>query len=249
MKEVMYDYFYQIEDKHWWFQGRRKIVMELIDKYYKKTPGAKVLDVGCGTGMMLKYLSKYGEVWGTDKDPKAIEYSKTKAPNTEIISGSIPEKIPEGKFDLVTALDIVEHIERDVEALKVIFNTLKNNGVLVMTVPAYQFLWSTHDEINEHKRRYQLPELKEKLERAGFNIIKISYYNVLLFLPIAFFLLLKKLFGSKKPKSHFEKMPNYIVNWLLEKIFSSERYLLPFFNFPLGVSIIAIASKKNKNNL
>lgn len=243
MKEVMYDYFYQIEDKHWWFQSRRKIVTKLIDKYYKTNADTKVLDVGCGTGMMLKYLAKYGEVWGIDKNKKAVEYSKKKTPKAKVLLGSVPEQMPEEKFDLVTALDIIEHIDKDVEALKSVASILKKDGLFVVTVPAYRFLWSAHDKINEHKRRYTLPEIKMKLEQAGFKIKKISYYNTFLFLPILLRISGEKLLYRGKAKFHFEKLPNRFINGLLKIIFSFERYFLPILNFPFGVSIIAFASK------
>lgn len=245
MKKIMYDYFYQIEDKHWWFQARKDIVMELIKKYYKPGANPRVLDIGCGTGMMLKYLSKYGKTWGIDKDLKAIEYAQKKAPKAKIILGSLPEKLPKGKFDLVTLLDVIEHVDKDQEALWTIANILKPQGVLVITVPAYHFLWTGHDDINLHKRRYAIGELKTKINNAGFKIRKISYYNNFLFLPIATAKLIKRFLKPNKSTSHFSaNVPPYFFNQSLKIIFSFEKYFLPYLNFPFGISLIVVASKK-----
>jgi len=241
----MYDYFYQVEDKHWWFQARKDIVMKLIDEYYNFKANTKVLDIGCGTGMMLKHLSKYGEVWGIDKDLKAVKYAKKKAPKAKIILGSLPERLPKEKFDLVTVLDVIEHIDKDQEALKAAANILKSQGVLVITVPAYRFLWTGHDEMNLHKRRYTVGELKTKINNAGFKIRKISYYNSFLFLPIALAKFFKRFFGRQRITSHLSNtVPPRFINQFLKVIFSSEKYLLPYLNFPFGISIVVIASKK-----
>lgn len=240
----MYKKFNQVEDKHWWFQARKEIVIKLIDRYYKLKHNAKVLDLGCGTGMMLNYLSKYGKVFGLDNNLEAIKYSKKKSPQAKIIFGSLPDHLPKEKFDLITALDLIEHIDKDTDGLEAISNILKPKGILIITVPAYQFLWSGQDKLSRHKRRYTLSELKIKLKQAGFEIKKISYYNTMLFLPAALVKFLNKFIWQGSPKSHFEKMPNCIINQMLKMIFSSEKHLLPFLNFPFGVSIIAIASKK-----
>lgn len=245
MEKVMYDFFYKLEDKHWWFQARKEILLRLIDKYCKPSSQAKVLDIGCGTGMVLKYLAKYGEVWGIDNSPKAVEYAKIRAPNAKIILGELPKKMPAERFDLITALDFLEHIEDDERFLESISDLLNDKGLLVITVPAFQFLWTGHDEMNLHKRRYTKRVLKEKIERIGLKIEKISYYNTILFVPIVLAKISKKLSPWHKKNSHFGKNPpSLFINNILKIIFSFEKYFLPFINFPFGISIIAIVQKK-----
>ena len=244
MEESMYDSFYKLEDKHWWFQARKEIVLKLIDKYFKKRSDSRIFDIGCGTGKMLNQLSRYGKVWGIDDDIKAVKYSQNKAPSATIILGSFPEAAPDENFDLVTVFDVIEHIDNDLGALKKIKSILRPGGVLILTVPAYNFLWDNHDNMNYHKRRYIAKELKEKIHKAGLRPLKISYYNSFLFFPVVVFKITKKIFSKSKRSSDLGKnLPPIFLNIILKAIFSSEKYFLPFFSFPFGVSIIAVAEK------
>ena len=240
----MYEYFNAIEERHWWFQARKEIVLRLIDQHYEKGKKLEVLDIGCGTGMTLKALEKYGEVWGLDKNIKAIEYSKKKAPEAQVMQGSFPAQVPAKQFDIITVLDVIEHIEEDGRALQKLAQTLKPNGIAVITAPAYKLHWTGHDDMNEHKRRYTAPELKQKLRDAGLEIKKISYYNTLLFFPIAAAKIMSRVF-SPHAKSHFTAAPPpAFLNLPLKAIFAFEKYLLPHINFPFGISIIAVATRK-----
>ena len=243
MQTQLYDYFQQIEDRHWWFQARKEIVLYTIERFFKKENKVDILDIGCGTGMMLQALGAYGNVWGLDKSAKAIAYAKNKAPNARLVVGSFPDHLPKKRFDIVTALDILEHIEDDTHALEKLGDVMKPGGITIITVPAYQFLWTAHDTVNEHKRRYTKSELQKKIQHAGLRIKKISYYNTFLFVPIATAKLIKRL--SHKQQSHFASTPpSALVNMPLRSIFSSEKYVLPYIDFPFGISIIAILSKK-----
>lgn len=245
MEQEMYTYFNAIEETHWWFQARKEIIKTLLNKYHKKNPEDHVLDVGCGTGMMAKELAEYGQVWGLDNDPSALEYSRKKAEGARFILGSLPDDMPARQFKLITLLDVLEHIENDTEALQKLEENLEPNGTLLITVPAYRFLWTSHDDINQHKRRYTIGELKEKIEGANLKIEKISYYNTFLFPPIV---AAKKIINALYPhrkKSHFGIMsPSPLINAPLKPIFTLEKYFLPHINFPFGISIIAVASKK-----
>ena len=147
----------------------------------------------------------------------------------------------ENEFDLITALDVIEHIDDDEQSLKVIQSLLSEKGTAIITVPAYMFLWSHFDELNEHKRRYTLSELQTKIKNAGLKIEKISYYNTLLF-PIAY--LVRKLNNllGRDGASDID-MPGETVNTILRKIFTSEKSLLRYFNLPFGVSILAVVKK------
>jgi len=245
MDNLSYDELNNLEKSHWWFQARKKILTKLTEKYYKYQPEAKVLDIGCGTGAILEQLKGLGKVWGIEKDKLAVDYCRQKMPKANITQGIFPEEVPAEKFDLVTILDVLEHIADDEKALQKASEILKPAGVLIVTVPAYKFIWSSHDQVNQHYRRYTLIELKQKLKKTGLRIKKISYFNTILFLPIVIGKVAKRIFGSSKPTSHLKDgLPPVFLNQILEMIFSLEKDLLPFFNLPFGISIIAIAKKQ-----
>jgi 2-polyprenyl-3-methyl-5-hydroxy-6-metoxy-1,4-benzoquinol methylase len=244
MEESIYDNFYRLEDKHWWFQGRKEIVMKLIEKYYKTKKDSMVLDIGCGTGMMVKNLLKYGNVLAMDKDARAIEYAKSKAPEANFLLGYFPENYPEGKFDLITAFDVMEHIDDDEKSFEVVTALLKPGGIFVATVPAYNFLWTAHDEVNFHKRRYSKKDLAEKIIKTGLVIRKISYYNSFLFVPGVTIKMFKKFTPFNKTKIDLgNNLPPAFLNRILQEIFSLEKFYLSRFNLPFGISLIAIAQK------
>ncbi len=238
----MYRIFFEIQKKHWWFVTRKNIVLDTIDQYFKKDNDAKILDIGCGSGLMLNSLKEIGQTYGMDMSDEAIKFSK-EIFDGHVAQGSLPDQVPfeNEQFSLITALDIIEHIDRDVESLEAMYKLLVPEGKIIITVPAYMFLWTSFDEMNEHKRRYTLTELKRKLIQTGFTIEKISYYNTLLF-PVVFVVrLLNKVFNRDSATDI--EMPNSIVNSTLAKIFGIEKYFLRLLNLPFGVSVIAVVSK------
>ncbi len=242
MNIEMYRIFFEIQKKHWWFTSKKIIVLDTISQYVSLNKSASILDIGCGSGLMLNALEKLGSTTGMDMSDEAIMFSKEifKGP---IEQGYLPNNIPfeSNQFNLITALDIIEHIEDDIASLKSIRTMLKQNGRAIITVPAYMFLWSHFDELNEHKRRYTLSELKFKLHQSGFTIEKITYYNTFLF-PLAYAVRkLNNLLG-RNGVSDID-MPGNVVNFLLQKIFSFEKFLLRFLNLPFGVSILAVVKK------
>lgn len=242
MQKIMYEKFFNLEMEHWWFQARKNIVLKLISRHIELKKNFKILDVGCGTGMMIEAIKNTFQInaAGIDNSPEAIKFSKKRELNIFLSSA---EKIEQkaDSIDLIMALDLIEHIENDAASLKEFNRVLKKHGYLILTVPAFNFLFSAHDAINEHRRRYRLKELGNKINLAGFKIIKISYYNSLLFFPILAAKLIKKL--TKDNHDHLKK-ENYIFNFILKKIFSSESFILKYFNLPIGASIICLAQKK-----
>jgi 2-polyprenyl-3-methyl-5-hydroxy-6-metoxy-1,4-benzoquinol methylase len=243
METYLYDELYQMEEKHWWFVARRKIILDIFRRFVPTTNTIKILDIGCGTGLMLQVLNQYGEVSGIDSSPLAIEYAR-KRTNNVIQLGVLPNNIPYTgtTFDVVTAFDVLEHIENDVEAISTISKLLKDSGIFICTVPAYQFLWSSHDEAHHHYRRYTKNSLQKKLLSAGFKMIKITYYNFFLFPLIALIRLLKRI---QRPSSigSDTQMPHSLLNKILIKIFSSEKYFLRWANLPFGVSLLSVSRK------
>jgi 2-polyprenyl-3-methyl-5-hydroxy-6-metoxy-1,4-benzoquinol methylase len=238
----MYRLFFQVQQKHWWFVTRKKIVLAAIDSYVDKNIKLKILDIGCGSGVMLTALEKLGQTFGMDMSDEAISFSK-EIFNGKVEKGFLPDQLPYEPdfFNLITALDVIEHIDQDVESLQVIYSLLNSEGKAIITVPAYLFLWSKFDDLNEHKRRYTLTELRTKLIIAGFTIEKISYYNTLLF-PIVFLVRLLNNILQRDGASDID-IPNSFLNYILEKVFSLEISILRWINLPFGVSILAVVRK------
>jgi 2-polyprenyl-3-methyl-5-hydroxy-6-metoxy-1,4-benzoquinol methylase len=242
MNIEMYRLFFQVQQKHWWFVTRKKVVLAAIDKYVDKNINLKILDIGCGSGVMLTALEKLGQTFGMDMSDDAINFSK-EIFNGKVEKGFLPDQLPyePNFFNLITALDVIEHIDQDIESLQAIHSLLSSEGKAVITVPAYQFLWSKFDDLNEHKRRYTLTELRTKLITAGFTIEKISYYNTLLF-PIVFLVRLLNNILQRDGASDID-IPNSFLNYILEKVFSLEISILRWINLPFGISILAVVGK------
>ena len=242
MNIEMYKIFSEIQKKHWWFIVKKDIVLDMINYYYKQDLNNEILDIGCGSGLMLNSLEKIGITSGLDMSDEAIKFSKSIF-SGQVKQGFLPEQVPyvEKSFDIITALDVIEHIDDDIESLRVIRTLLKDNGKAIITVPAYMFLWSGFDELNEHKRRYTKSELKSKLIESGFEIEKISYYNTLLF-PIAYIVRKLNNLLNRSGSSDID-MPSKPINFVLKNIFGIEKYLLKFMNLPFGVSLIAVVKK------
>ncbi|MSP53881.1 MAG: class I SAM-dependent methyltransferase [Gammaproteobacteria bacterium] len=242
MNIEMYRIFFKIQNEHWWFITKKKIVLSLITRLVPINKESKILDIGCGSGLMLNALGELGQTYGMDISDEAIGFSK-EIFKGQVMKGALPDEVPyqENFFNLITALDVVEHVEEDIKSLIALRARLCSGGKAIITVPAYMFLWSAFDEINEHKRRYTLSELKEKLLQAGFTIEKISYYNTLLF-PIVYVVRVLNNIFNRDGSSDVD-MPSQPMNFILKKIFGVEKYMLRFFNLPFGVSILAVVKK------
>jgi SAM-dependent methyltransferase len=241
MEKQLYQEMYNIEEKHWWFVGRRKILFEITKRKIGKV--GQVLDIGCGTGVNAKWLGELGEeVYGVEMSDEVIELAKKRTPNLKVIKGEFPNIEISERFDLITLFDVLEHFEDDSDALKKIGALLNPGGYAVFSVPAFPFLWSEHDELAHHKRRYTARELREKLIQAGFSPVRITYFNTFLFLPIFLFRLMRKLLGLRGGKTDFFMAPEP-SNFLLAKLFGAERFFLRFTDFPFVVSLLAVVKK------
>lgn len=243
MDKSYYRIFFEVQKKHWWFVAKKKIVLDLIRRYVPaKNGGHRILDIGCGSGLMLNALEQMGETNGMDMSDEAIGFSR------EIFSGTVkkgflPDNVPyeNDYFSLVTALDVIEHVEDDRAALRTIRAKMASGGQAIITVPACMFLWSEHDVLNEHKRRYTLNELREKLIETGFTVENISYFNTFLFPAIGMVRLINNVLRRKGGSD--VDLPSPAVNYILEKIFSMEKFFLRFMSFPIGVSVLAVVRK------
>ena len=240
------------EDKHWWFASRTRAILAYLDRYAGEGRHLQVLDVGCGAGNMMHHLAHYGHVTGVDNNPKPLEVARQRGLS---VREGTADDLPFGQdeFDLLTLLDTVEHVPAEGKVFEECRRVLRNGGKLMITGPAFMFLWSRNDIINMHQRRYTVPELKRKLEEHGFRVLRMSYNNFFIFPLAALLILLRR--GRAEPElasPHFDEEAYQVemepaspaVNRLLTFVGKVEVMLLNRVNLPFGTSIIAIAEKR-----
>ncbi len=232
------------EDRHWWFVGRRQIV-ETVIQQLQLPHTAKILEAGCGTGGNLEMLSRHGQVSAMELDEVACQLANERQ-ITKVKLGNLPDKIPfNGEYDLIVMLDVLEHLDDEQATLLALSSRLKPGGWLLITVPAYQFLWSEHDDINHHKRRYVLKRLKQVVSQADFRVLYAGYFNTFLFPVVAVVRLLKNLLRiqSNVKVSSDLGLPPKPVNQFLTFLFASERHFVNRISLPFGVSILLLAHR------
>lgn len=241
MEQVLFHQMADIQATHWWYEGRRAILESFISRL-KLKPGSAILEVGCGTGVNLNMLKKYGRVAGIEPNDFARETAISLS-GCQVVEGYLPNDLRvQGPFDLIGAFDVIEHIDDDLGSLQALRTLLTENGTAIFTVPAYQFLWSQHDVANHHKRRYTRTQFQNILQAAGFQVEYISYYNTTLFPLVALVRFVKKILGLKDtPDESMPRLP--FVNATLRHIFAAERHILKYMPLPFGVSIIAQCKK------
>lgn len=245
MDPQIYHEMFQLEDQHWWFAGRRAILLSILEQHLPRKTRNNILDIGCGTGRWLIELNQYGIARGVDPSPIAVNYCLANG-LWSVTRGALPDDLPypAEHFDLITMLDVLEHVHDDIGALRAVYRLLKPGGLLICTVPAFPWLWSGHDESHQHFRRYVPRDLTDKLNIANFRMVKHTYFNTFLYPPIA---LIRLLGRAKRSQPHSDAtMPPAKVNALLFKIFAAERHLLRHRNFSFGVSELAVVKKEEK---
>jgi SAM-dependent methyltransferase len=241
VEEQLYKKFYEVETSHWWFVARQRIVHHIIDINLHLAKGSKVLDIGCGTGAILASLSQQYDAYGTDTSLLAIEYCKQRGLRNAFQCTLEAFPRPDLKFDLILLLDVIEHVEDDSGLVKLASRFLNPGGSILFTVPAYQFLWSRHDDINFHKRRYVKSGLRHVLEGAGLKIQLLSYFNTILFPPALLGRLAEKVISSESDGAL--EIPFPVLNSLLTKTFAFEKNLIGRIPLPFGLSIICLAQQ------
>ena len=242
MDRGVYHRLNELEGEHWWFCARRKILREVIARVVRGKSNLRILEVGCGTGGNLMMLAEFGRLAAFEFDQEARGLANAKRV-IDVVDGELPHRIPfpPGTFDIVVAFDVIEHVERDVESLRSLGNLLTLDGRLIVTVPAFPWLWSGHDESHRHFRRYTRKNLIMALEQAGLARVRVSYFNTLLFPAVATVRLLKKVSGSEGAIDDF--MPAPLLNKLLKWIFGLESRLVLRLPMPFGVSLLAVTRR------
>jgi len=243
MEQHTYAIMNRVEDSHWWFVGRRAILESFLQGIIEKMKAENphILDVGCGTGANLEMLANFGAAEGVDVSDDALEFCKAKGLKAH---KGLAEELPfaDESFDVVTALDVVEHLDDDIAGLKEMHRVLKTNGRTLIFVPAFMWLWGVQDDISNHRIRYTKKQIVERLEKAGFEIERATYANWTFFAPILAGRTLMKITGLK-PESE-NNVNVSALNGVFGKIFSAEKLWLRNFNFPFGVSIVIVAKKQ-----
>lgn len=229
-----------LQDRHWWFQGRRQILTTIISQCLPVSAGRPdILEAGCGYGGNLSALAQFGCVHGFELDQDARDYAIATT-GTPVAFGKLPDQpgFADCRFDLIVMLDVLEHIDDDVASLARLRTMLRPGGLILITVPALPWLWSKHDEIHHHKRRYSPKTLRRALRDARLNPVKFGFFNSIL-LPLAILQRLgAKLFAHE---GRVDDMPPRPLNSLLARLFGLERKMVGKWPMPLGLSLFAVA--------
>ena len=238
-----YEVMYRQEQAYWWFVSRSELLQFYMREQVSLPANARIMDLGCGTGANLEILAQYGQAIGADFSQAALSFCKKRALPRLLQGNGEALPIATASLDLVTAMDSLEHIPGDNAALAEIFRVLKPGGKLLVTVPAFGFLWSEHDEALQHLRRYTSAELANKMRLAGFTVGKLTYVLFFLFFPVLAIRFLQNLTKqATHPKTSISVLPAVIEHALL-LLNRLEMVLLRWMNLPFGVTIVAVATK------
>lgn len=244
MKTVEYATMAEREQTYWWHLGRLKIIEAYLSRTKKDPKKARILNVGCGTGGTIDMLEGFGEVDNVDISDEAIKFMKDHGYKQLIKVDDIELPFKDKAYDIVGAFDVLEHIEDQVGALKEWRRVLKDDGAIVLTVPAYQWLWTAHDVSLYHKRRYTTARLEKAAKEAGLRAEKKSYAIVFSLPLVVGFRFLNKALGRKTDsETSYVNVPRW-VNLLFAKLLYGEARVHKYVSFPAGTSVIAILRKE-----
>lgn len=238
MEKYLYADLYELEEKHWWHVSKRETCFYLISKFLK-SENPKILDVGCGAGKNMETFGRIGKIWGIDIEKESMNYCLMRGLRKIKLASSEKTGYPDNFFNLVSLLDVLEHTEEK-KTLTEMRRILKKNGLILITVPAYNWLWSRWDEILHHKRRYNKKQLTGVLEENRFKILEISYMHPYLILPVYIIRFIRSKFSGRKYKSDFQII-NPLLNFFLLAIARLQLKLMHLISIPFGTSIICIA--------
>jgi SAM-dependent methyltransferase len=242
MERAVFDRMAEHDQVHWWYVARRKILADLIRREADLPRDARILEIGCGTGHNFAMLREFGRLDALEVDAEARALAGTRL-GREVGDAPLPELtgVPDRSYDLIALLDVLEHVDGRPESLRSIATKLAPGGKILITVPAYQWMWSAHDRAHHHKLRYSKRGLRRDAEAAGLEVRKLGYFNSLLFPLAAAVRILGKLVGKS---SSDDKLPSKPLNAIFEKIFGLERHMIGRVPFPAGVSLFALLSTR-----
>jgi SAM-dependent methyltransferase len=231
-----------VQERHWWYQARRTILERVLEGVYAEgVPSGTLYDLGCGVGANLSVLEKFGPTQGVDMSPEAIEFCKRRGrSNVAVADLNVLQGIPDSSASVVVLADVIEHLDDERPCLAAARRALAPGGVLIVTVPAYMFLWSPADDINHHRRRYTASSLRRVLEPM-FSIRHLTYFNTWLFGLVLAGRLGEKLL--RRGGDDMAHVPPAAVNGTLQRIFASEAHVVPRHRLPFGVSVLCVARK------
>lgn len=243
MNEQEYHRMRAVEDGSWWFVGKRFLVETLIRRAVPVGRGTRILDVGCGTGATLAMLAKLGDPVGSDVAPAALRLAAER--KTALLCASDAQRLAfaDGAFQVVTALDVIEHLDNPVGSLREMRRVCAPGGAVVITVPAHPFLWSDHDVALAHRRRYTTRLLREHVAAAGLQVERVSYGYAAFFLPALVLRRARRLcHGSRPPTADLGRTASP-VNALLTAYMRLEARVLGVAGLPVGTSLLCVARK------
>lgn len=249
MEHREYESLANREEFYFWHVGRRELLSALLKRYLPRPSGNRIADIGCGTGGDMLFLRPFGKVSGIDSSSEALRLSASKG-FTELFQGSAEHlPLPDHAYDLVVTLDVLEHVDDDGAAISEVFRTLVPGGLILVTVPAFQWLWSQHDRALHHRRRYLKSELCRKLREGGFEVRMVSYFVVLGAVMNGLRkcrdLVLGR--GGENPRVYDVVFPPPI-NTALLFVLRLEHVFMRLFSLPFGSSIVAVAQKPSHHD-
>jgi SAM-dependent methyltransferase len=242
MERQVFDRMAEQDQVHWWYVARRKILAALIAREADLPADARILEVGCGTGHNFEMLQGFGRLDALEVDEEARALASRRL-GRAVGDAPLPglPGVPDGSYDLIALLDVLEHVDDRADSLRAMAAKLKPDGKILITVPAYQWMWSAHDLAHHHKLRYSKRGLRRDAEAAGLKVRKLGFFNSLLFPIAATIRLAGKLAGRT---SSDDKVPPRPLNRLFQAIFGLERHMIGRIPLPAGVSLFALLSTR-----
>ena len=242
----LYDELARVEHTHWWFRARRRIVWSLVDRYADRKTGGrrKVCELGCGTGGNLIGKAEHYDVVGVECSDHALQHARRVLGN-RVQYGRLPDEVnlPRTSYDVVLLTDVLEHIEDDATSARTALDLLRPGGIVVATVPAYQWLYSPRDALHHHFRRYGKQQFAKLWHSGEAETLVLSHYNTLLFAPAAAVRVASKFIGSSNQTGDL-KVPPRLINSALSTVMAAESSLLGRVTMPFGLSLVAVVQKR-----
>jgi len=238
-----YEILYRIEESHWWHSARRSIVLDWVRQRYPERHDLDILDAGCGTGLLMQQMQPLGKVEGVDISEEALEFCRKRGLNNVRRADVLELPFEAESFDMITALDVLEHLDDDVAALREFCRVLKPGGRVFIFAPAHRWLWSLQDEVSHHRRRYTARTLRESVAGSGLDVERQSYVSTFL-LPVIFMgrQWLKVWLRFRQANTENDLHPAW-SNGMLKQVFLSEIPILRRTNMPFGASLVCVARK------